>query len=117
MAHHALPENLAHARADGGLLLARVSAIAWPSHDWGDTVARLYVGNLSYNTSEEHLKAAFSCYGNVAELTVIRDPDSKLSKGFGFVDMPEPGEAAAAVEGLHGALLDGRSLIVQRVLR
>jgi RNA recognition motif-containing protein len=80
-------------------------------------VARLYVGNLSYDTSEEHLRAAFSSYGKVIRLTVIRDPDSKLSKGFGFVEMPDPLEAMAAVKGLHGALLDGHSLIVQRVLR
>jgi RNA recognition motif-containing protein len=80
-------------------------------------VARLYVGNLSYDTIEEHLKAVFAPYGKVTRLMVLRDGESRRSKGFGFVEMPNPVEAVAAMRGLNGTELQGQQLVVQLVLQ
>ena len=62
----------------------------------------IYVGNLSYNVTEEDLKKAFGAFGQVASASVIRDQFSDRSKGFGFVEMPESSEAQAAISGLNG---------------
>jgi cold-inducible RNA-binding protein len=73
---------------------------------------RIYVGNLSYETSDESLRDAFEAYGQVESATVITDKYSGRSRGFGFVEMPEKSEAMAAIEGLNGTELDNRSLTV-----
>ncbi|HOQ15423.1 MAG TPA: RNA-binding protein [Candidatus Paceibacterota bacterium] len=73
---------------------------------------RLYVGSLSYNTTEDSLKDAFSKAGTVVSATVITDKYSGRSKGFGFVEMSSGEEAEKAVEMLNGQELDGRKIIV-----
>ncbi len=72
----------------------------------------IYVGNLAYSVTEEDLKKAFEAFGQVASANVIRDQFSDRSKGFGFVEMPESSEAQAAISGLNGKELNGRSLNV-----
>jgi len=73
---------------------------------------KLYVGNLSYGTSEESLRSAFSHYGEVQSVNVVIDRDSGRSKGFGFVEMGSEDSAMAAINGMNGTELDGRSLRV-----
>jgi len=73
---------------------------------------KLYVGSLSYNTTEDGLKDAFAQAGAVESAQVITDRMSGRSKGFGFVEMATDEEAQAAIEMWHGKELDGRTLIV-----
>ena len=73
---------------------------------------KIYVGNLSYSTSEDDVRTAFSQFGTVDSADVIIDRNSGRSKGFGFVEMSNDDEAKAAIEGLNGTDLDGRSLNV-----
>ncbi|TFG82524.1 MAG: RNA-binding protein [Spirochaetales bacterium] len=73
---------------------------------------KLYVGNLSYGTTEDGLRAAFGQYGDVASVNIVIDRDSGRSKGFGFVEMSADDAAMAAISGLNGRELDGRSLRV-----
>jgi len=72
----------------------------------------IYVGNLSYETTEENLKEAFEVYGEVNTVKIIKDNYTGRSKGFGFVEMPAKAEAQSAIEGLNGKDLKGRSLNV-----
>jgi RNA recognition motif-containing protein len=72
----------------------------------------IYVGNLSFETTNEDLRMAFRPFGQVSSATVIRDKLSGRSRGFGFVEMPNPGEAWAAIRNLHGKDLLARHLIV-----
>ncbi len=73
---------------------------------------KIYVGNLSYSTTEEGLEAAFAAFGNVGNVAVVSDRETGRSRGFGFVEMDDDGQAAAAIDGLNGAELDGRTLTV-----
>jgi len=72
----------------------------------------LYVGNLSYQMTDEDLQNAFSAYGEVSSAKVIRDRETGRSKGFGFVEMANQTEAQAAISGLNGKDMGGRSLNV-----
>jgi RNA recognition motif-containing protein len=72
----------------------------------------IYVGNLSYEVTEEDLKKAFEVFGDVDTVKVIKDNYTGRSKGFGFVEMPSKSEAQSAIEGLNGKDLKGRSLNV-----
>jgi len=72
----------------------------------------IYVGNLSYELTEEDLKQAFEVFGEVDTVKVIKDNYTVRSKGFGFVEMPAKAEAQSAIEGLNGKDLKGRSLNV-----
>jgi len=73
---------------------------------------KLYVGNLSYNTTDDSLKQTFAAAGNVASASVITDRMSGRSRGFGFVEMSTDEEAKKAVEMFNGKDLDGRKLTV-----
>jgi cold-inducible RNA-binding protein len=73
---------------------------------------KLFVGSLSFNTTDESLAEAFSAAGTVVSAKVITDRDSGRSKGFGFVEMSTPEEAKAAIEMFAGKELDGRTLTV-----
>ena len=73
---------------------------------------KLYVGNLSFRTTGEELREAFSAAGTVESATVIEDRDSGRSRGFGFVEMATPEEAAAAIEQFNGKDFGGRNLTV-----
>ena len=72
----------------------------------------IYVGNLSYNSSDQSLRDAFAAYGTVASANIIQDRETGRSKGFGFVKMENDQEANAAIEALNGASLDGREVKV-----
>ena len=74
--------------------------------------AKLYVGNLSYNTSEASVRTAFEAHGEVTSVNLITDRDSGRPKGFGFVEMGSPEEAQKAKGALDGTQLDGRALKV-----
>jgi RNA recognition motif-containing protein len=73
---------------------------------------KLYVGNLSYNTTSSDLEQLFSQHGTVQSAEVISDRDSGRSKGFGFVEMGSDAEAQAAITALNGQQHDGRTLTV-----
>ena len=73
---------------------------------------KLYVGNLSYNTTSSDLEQLFSQHGTVQSAEVIQDRDTGRSKGFGFVEMSSDQEAQAAIAALSGQELDGRALTV-----
>ncbi len=73
---------------------------------------KIYVGNLSYEVTEGDLQQAFEAFGHVDSASLIKDRDSGASKGFGFVEMPNDTEAKAAIEGLNGKDLKGRTLTV-----
>ena len=77
---------------------------------------KIYVGNLSYNTSEADLRQMFQVYGEIASVKVITDRDSGRSKGFGFVEMSSDGEAQAAIAGMNGRDVDGRQLKVNEAM-
>jgi RNA recognition motif-containing protein len=72
----------------------------------------IYVGNLSYDTTDDELLSAFSDFGEVASAAVIKDKLSGNSRGFGFVEMPQKTEAQAAIQALNGQDLNGRKLTV-----
>src|SRR5215218_2783449 len=74
--------------------------------------SKLYVGNLSYNTTSSDLEQLFSQHGTVQSAEVISDRDSGRSKGFGFVQMGSDEEAQAAIAALNGQEQDGRTLTV-----
>jgi RNA recognition motif-containing protein len=73
---------------------------------------KLYVGNLSFSTTEETLQNEFGAHGQVEEVAVITDRDTGRPRGFAFVSMANDGEARAAIESLNGAELDGRTITV-----
>jgi RNA recognition motif-containing protein len=72
----------------------------------------IYVGNLSYSVTEEELQKAFEAFGEVTSVNIITDNYSGRSKGFGFVEMPGKEEAAAAISGINGKEMAGRTLNV-----
>ena len=73
---------------------------------------KLYVGNLSFRTTSEELKDAFASVGTVESASVIEDRDTGRSRGFAFVEMATPEEAAAAIEQFNGKDFGGRNLTV-----
>ena len=77
---------------------------------------KLYVGNLSYNTTEDGLRNLFSEFGSVASTKVIFDRESGNSKGFGFIEMSSDDEANAAITGTNGRDYDGRKLRVNEAM-
>ncbi|MBI1784570.1 RNA-binding protein [Candidatus Sumerlaeota bacterium] len=72
----------------------------------------IYVGNLSYSTTSDDLRAAFEAYGKVTSASVITDRDSGRSKGFGFVEMADAEGGKAAIAALDGKDLSGRQIKV-----
>jgi RNA recognition motif-containing protein len=73
---------------------------------------RLYVGNLSFHTSSDAVRDAFSQYGEVTDVHLVTDRQTGQPRGFGFVTMGTNEAAQAAIAGMNGANLDGRSLRV-----
>jgi len=73
---------------------------------------KLYVGNLSFRTTGEELREAFSAVGTVESASVIEDRETGRSRGFAFVEMSTPEEAAAAIEAFNGKDFGGRNLTV-----
>jgi RNA recognition motif-containing protein len=72
----------------------------------------IYIGNLSFDTTEDEIQQAFSAFGQVATINIIKDKFSGESRGFGFVEMPAKAEADAAIAGLNGTELKGRTITV-----
>ncbi len=72
----------------------------------------IYVGNLPREATEDDLRGAFEAFGQVATVSLIKDKFSGESRGFGFVEMPAKTEAQAAIDGLNGQELKGRTLTV-----
>jgi len=75
-------------------------------------MTNIFVGNLSYQTSQEELEAAFSAYGAVERVSIVRDRDTGQPRGFAFVEMTNANEAASAINGMNGRELNGRALNV-----
>ncbi len=73
---------------------------------------RLYVGNLSFNTNADGVRTAFQEFGTVSDVHLVSDRETGRSRGFAFVTMGTPEEAAKAIEGMDGRTLDGRPLRV-----
>ncbi len=73
---------------------------------------KLYVGGLSFSTTEDQIRDEFAKFGVVESATVIRDRDSDRSRGFGFVEMSSDAEANEAIKGLNDTTLDGRQITV-----
>lgn len=72
----------------------------------------IYVGNISWDLTDEELKATFEAHGQVSSAKIITDKFTGRSRGFGFVEMPEKAEAEAAISGLNGKELKGREIVV-----
>ena len=72
----------------------------------------IYVGNLAFETTEDSLQVTFTEYGEVSTARVITDRMTGRSRGFGFVEMPNKTEAEAAIKGLNGREVNGRTLTV-----
>ena len=75
-------------------------------------MTNIFVGNLSYSTTQEDLLAAFSQFGNVERVNVVTDRDSGQPRGFAFVEMTDANEAQNAISQLNGAELHGRAMNV-----
>jgi hypothetical protein len=73
---------------------------------------RLYVGNLPYNVRDNDLQTAFGAFGEVKSARVMMERDTGRSKGFGFVEMGDDAQAQAAIAGVHGQDLGGRTVVV-----
>ena len=72
----------------------------------------IYVGNLSFDMTEEALRQEFEAHGEVASAAIVMDKFSGRSRGFGFVEMPNDEQAKAAIAGLNGKTLSGRDVTV-----
>ena len=73
---------------------------------------RIFVGNLAYTTTDAELRQVFEPYGEVEHVIIFTDRNTGRSRGFGFVDMSNATEANAAIAGIHGTSLGGRTLVV-----
>jgi cold-inducible RNA-binding protein len=73
---------------------------------------KVYVGNMSFNTTEDALRQAFEAFGEVVSVNIITDRDTGRPRGFGFVEMSNEDEGNAAIAGLNGQEVDGRTLNV-----
>jgi cold-inducible RNA-binding protein len=77
-----------------------------------NTLKNIFVGNLSFGTTEDSLRSMFDAYGSVDRVNIVTDRDTGHARGFAFVEMSVDAEANAAINGLNGRELDGRALNV-----
>jgi RNA recognition motif-containing protein len=75
-------------------------------------MTNIFVGNLSYQTTQDDLQAAFAAYGTVERVNIITDRDTGQPRGFAFVEMTEQREAESAISALNGREMNGRALNV-----
>jgi RNA recognition motif-containing protein len=75
-------------------------------------VIKIYVGNLSFDATEDQLREAFGQFGSVDSVKIITDRETGRSRGFAFVEMPDGSEGQKAIDGLNGTEIAGRSLNV-----
>ncbi len=100
------------------LVLARISTQSTQYSPDGGAISgehglkNIYVGNISFQTSEQDLSTAFGAYGQVERVQIIKDRETGQSRGFAFVEMPVDAEADRAIQALDGAKLDGRAMKV-----
>jgi cold-inducible RNA-binding protein len=73
---------------------------------------KIYVGNLSYNTTDQDIKREFEAYGSVDSVSVVTDRDTGKPRGFAFVEMSSVSEGRAAITGINGKMLDERTIVV-----
>ncbi len=73
---------------------------------------KLFVGNMSFNTTEGELRSIFEPYGEITSINIVTDRDTGRPRGFAFVELADDGEAAKAITELNGKELDGRALNV-----
>ena len=94
--------------------LARASGVVLTQYASGKerSVMKIYVGNLPFSMNNESLMELFKQHGEVDEATVVTDRDTGRSRGFGFVTMPDGGEANKAIAAVNGQEIDGRDLKV-----
>lgn len=90
------------------------NAMARQRPDQSPTTARLYVGNLSYNMDANSIASLFAPHGEVADVHIVLDHVSRRPRGFAFVTMGSPTQAHAAITGLDGQNVDGRTLRVNQ---
>ena len=76
------------------------------------TLKNIFVGNLSFNTSEDELRQIFETYGQVERVSILTDRETGRSRGFGFVEMTNPEEGEKAIAGLNGSQFGGRTINV-----
>ena len=76
----------------------------------------MYVGNLSYNVKEVDLREVMEEYGTVDSVRIITDRETRRSKGFGFVEMPNDEEAQKVIEQLNGAEFMGRQIVIKEAI-
>ncbi len=74
----------------------------------------IYVGDLDYGVTEDALKAAFAEFGEVSSVNIVKDSFSGVSKGFGFIEMPDNSEADRAIKALNGSLLEERRIKISQ---
>lgn len=74
--------------------------------------SKLYIGNLSFNTTEDGLRDAFSQFGNITDVYVAMDRETGRPRGFAFITFSKADESAAAISGMDGKDLDGRNIKV-----
>jgi RNA recognition motif-containing protein len=79
---------------------------------WGMIVKNIFVGNLSFNTSEDELRQAFEAYGQVDRVSILTDRDTGRSRGFGFVEMASDEDGDKAIAALNGKQVGGRTINV-----
>jgi len=75
-------------------------------------VTNIYVGNLSFNATEQEIEEAFAQYGEVASVNIIKDRETGRSRGFAFVEMPDGEQAREAIEKTNLTEIDGRAITV-----
>ena len=85
-----------------------------PRQERGSDGANLYVSNLSYNTEEQDLESKFQQFGTIRSIKIIKDSNTRKSRGFGFVTFEEPKDAEKAIEKLNSTDIDGREIRVER---
>ena len=73
---------------------------------------KIYIGNLSFSTTQETLQNKFESFGTIESVSIIRDKNTQMSKGFGFVEMEDEIAANKAVSSLHGTMIDSRKVRV-----
>jgi len=89
-----------------------VNRIRITKFEEGDNNMKIYVGNLSYEVTEEDLRQEFGAFGEVASANIISDKYSGRSKGFAFVEMATKSEAEAAITSLNGKMIKDRTVVV-----
>lgn len=73
---------------------------------------KIYVGNLSFNSTEDDVRKAFEAHGNVSSVSIVTDRETGRSRGFGFVEMPDGGQAKSAIEALNLQHIGDRAITV-----